>query len=78
MDSALTPLNMALQQDMVGTFGSELEALEAAEAEGCSGSLMGCAAVVALVDNKRLIVANAGDSRYILSLLLLLLLLLNP
>ncbi|CAD7703798.1 unnamed protein product [Ostreobium quekettii] len=65
IDSPQTPLNMALPQDMVGAL--ELEGLEAAEAEGCSGPLAGCTAVMALVDNKRLIVANAGDSRCVAS-----------
>jgi len=65
-DSPQTPLNVALQRDVVGGFGGANE-LEQEESEGCHGPLAGCTAVVALLTNNRLIVANAGDSRCVAS-----------
>eukprot|EP00803_Ostreobium_quekettii_P001918 evm.model.scf_2090.4 EVM.evm.TU.scf_2090.4 scf_2090:17865-24744(-) len=65
-DSPQTPLNVALRRDVVGGFGGADE-LEQEESDGCHGPLAGCTAVVALLTNKRLIVANAGDSRCVAS-----------
>ena len=61
-DSPQTPLNVTIRRDLLGGIGGIAE-LQQEEVEDGGGPLAGCTAVVAVLCGKRLIVANAGDSR---------------